>query len=74
MPALEDILLSDGKKVYAGFLETIQPEEDLVFYDCLSRGFLEDITHWMPLPKPPLSEGSQVASSKQDDNPLNRFA
>ena len=68
IPIFKDILFTDGEKVYAGFLETCQPEEDLIFFDCCNRNWPENITHWMLFPKPPLVEECQVVSLKQDDN------
>lgn len=71
VPAFEDVLVSDGKKVVSAWLETIQPEEDLVFIDCYTRETLEEITHWMPYPKPPHEEECPAAFSKRGDNLLN---
>ncbi len=68
VPIFKTILFSDGKEVFCGFLETIDPEEDLSFFDYNERDWPVEITHWMPLPKPPREEASQVASSKQDDS------
>lgn len=52
----EDILFTDGKEIYKGWLETYEPEEELCFYN-EKAGFCdhwpENITHWMSLPKPP---------------------
>jgi hypothetical protein len=55
-----DILFTDGKKIYKGWLETYEPGEDLYFftYEKESRNsyfhiFMEGITHWMELPKLP---------------------
>jgi hypothetical protein len=55
-----DILFTDGKEIYKGWLETYEECEDLSF--CSMRASLlhdawpENITHWMPLPKLPKSE------------------
>lgn len=54
----DDILFSDGQKIYMGWLETCEPEEDLSFYSIArhsrwSDSSPENITHWMPLPKLP---------------------
>lgn len=51
----ENILFTDGKEVYAGWLETYEPLEDLVFYNTLSSHdhWPENITHWMLFPFPP---------------------
>ncbi len=68
VPIFRDILFTDGVNVYAGFLETTRPEEDLMFFDCFNRNWPEHITHWMLFPKPPLSEASPTAFSKRDDN------
>jgi hypothetical protein len=40
-PFLVGILFTDGRGVYAGWLETVQPEEDLLFFDAVERKF-----HW----------------------------
>lgn len=52
-----DILFSDGKKVYAGWLENYEPCEELCFVDRIGANrfdtFPEDIEWWMYLPKPP---------------------
>jgi hypothetical protein len=54
----KDILYTDGKKIYKGWLETYNFGEELGFYNVEGSGinethFPEDITHWMYLPKPP---------------------
>jgi len=50
-----DILFTDGKKVYYGWLETYFPLEELSFASasCRPISFPEGVTHWMPMPKPP---------------------
>jgi len=55
--ACEDILFTDGEKVYKGWLETWEIEEELMFYNVQGSNndqpyWPENITHWMPLPKP----------------------
>jgi hypothetical protein len=53
----EDILFTDGKKVYKGWLEAYELGEDALFYNDafgrLAENWPEHITHWMPLPNPP---------------------
>ena len=53
----EDILFTEGKDIYRGYWTTFlgkafhqTPPEDQYFGDDFS---LEQITHWMPLPKLP---------------------
>lgn len=59
----EDVLLTDGKTIFLGWLETVFEEEDPLWC-AKTSSFREeqwprDITHWMKLPKPPkLAEGS----------------
>lgn len=52
----DDILFTDGKKVWVGWLTTYDPLEDLVFYSTLDtrNQYPDDVTHWMPLPNPPV--------------------
>lgn len=56
-PCCDDILFTDGKKVYKGWLETYEPLEDPLFYHDTSRrcqeNWPQEITHWMPLPTLP---------------------
>ncbi len=52
----DDILFTDGKKIYKGWLETHEFGEDLVFFNDtyrLAAIWPENITHWMELPKLP---------------------
>jgi hypothetical protein len=53
----DDVLFTDGKQVYRGWLETHEPLEDPLFYNqsCEVRAehWPENVTHWMPLPEPP---------------------
>lgn len=54
----EDILFTDGEKVYKGWLETHEFGENAVFYndthDVLNvEHWPEEVTHWMPLPDVP---------------------
>lgn len=52
---LTDILFTDGKKVYAGWLETLIPEEGPVFY-CpfdMKGAWPEGIFAWAYFPNPP---------------------
>lgn len=53
----DDILFTDGKKVYKGWLETYEPGEDLSFYNDTSQlredRWPENVSHWMYLPKLP---------------------
>lgn len=57
----DSILFSDGSNVYAGWLETYEPLEEISFHAILevtsmrhSRDMSpEGITHWAPIPKPP---------------------
>lgn len=58
-PAI-DILFTDGKKIYQGWLEGHNFGDDLVFYnDCCNSALCdhwpENITHWVyyELPEPP---------------------
>lgn len=52
----QDILFTNGKDVFKGWLETYDPLEDLSFYSDragLFEHWPEDITYWMPLPELP---------------------
>jgi hypothetical protein len=53
----DDILFTDGKQVFKGWLETHEFGEDLVFCNdsCQLQSDLwpENITHWRPLPELP---------------------
>ncbi len=55
-----DILFTDGKEIYKGWLETYEDSEELCF--CATReSFIHDlwpenITHWMPMPELPKTE------------------
>lgn len=54
-----DILFTDGKEIYKGWLETYELEEDPLFYSNksgFSEHWPENITHWMKLPKLPSKE------------------
>jgi hypothetical protein len=53
--AAVNILFTDGKNVYKGWLETHEFGEDLVFYNEASETdcWPENITHWCPLPELP---------------------
>lgn len=48
----EEIIFSDGKESYFGWLETYAEFEELSFYDCISRNWPEGIIEWMYKPKP----------------------
>lgn len=54
-----DILFTDGKKVWAGWLETWEESEDLVFYTPFMEPgtrygqTIENVTHWADWPLPP---------------------
>jgi hypothetical protein len=52
-----DILFTDGKKIYKGWLETYEPLEEPLFYNDTSRRseehWPEGISHWMALPPLP---------------------
>ena len=50
----EDILFTDGKEVYKGWLESHEFGTDPIFYNVGSgESWPEDVTHWMPMPKLP---------------------
>lgn len=49
----DEILFTDGKKIYFGWLETYEFGEELSFYNAYESEWPENITHWMELPKPP---------------------
>ncbi len=53
----DEILFTDGKEVYKGWMEGNQFGEDLVFYNDTSQmrkdHWPEDVTHWMHLPRLP---------------------
>ena len=56
----KDILFTDGKEIYKGWLETHTFGEDLLFCNdqsgIFSENWPENVTHWMPLPKPPAKQ------------------
>jgi hypothetical protein len=58
----DDILFTDGKNIYKGWLEANEPLEERLFYNDTSirraENWPENVTHWMPIPKPPTSEKS----------------
>lgn len=58
----DDILFTDGKKIYKGWLETYEPLEEPSFYNDASgrraEHWPEEVTHWMALPRLPKSEES----------------
>jgi hypothetical protein len=48
---MKDVLFSAGTYVFSGWNESVQPEEDPSY--CSREDFDSDeITHWMPYPKP----------------------
>ena len=49
----EDVLFSDGKHVYYGWLETHEFGEELVFYDVVNKEWPEHVFCWASIPKPP---------------------
>jgi len=49
----DNILFTDGNEVYAGWLESWEPLEDLIFYDPIDKEWPENITHWGLFPSPP---------------------
>ena len=53
----EDILFTDGRNIYKGWLETYEPLEEPLFYNTDDRRnadrWPENITHWKELPKLP---------------------
>jgi hypothetical protein len=62
-PICSDVLFSDGNIVYIGWREN-QDCENLTFVDAravcktiISTAWPENITHWMPFPKPPGESG-----------------
>jgi hypothetical protein len=48
-----DVLFSNGEVVRAGFLETHEPEEELIFYDPSNRDYFDDIIYWAHFPDAP---------------------
>ncbi len=56
----DDILFTDGKKIYKGWLETYEAGEDLSFYNDASgiraNHWPEGVTHWIALLKLPKLE------------------
>lgn len=52
-PPMETVILTDGKKVFCGWNESTQPEEDAAY--CMWEDWLDvgDVTHWMKLPELP---------------------
>lgn len=60
-PVCDDILFTDGDRIYIGWLESYDPLEDLVFTCAVHNHHRETcwpdgITHWMRLPKLPKEE------------------
>lgn len=49
-PFLRQILFTDGKELFVGWLETVQPEEDLQFYDAVNETWPDDVIYWCELP------------------------
>jgi len=59
--AAQEILFTDGKTIYKGWLETTEPLEDLMFYNesWNARGddsWPANISHWKKLPSLPKKE------------------
>lgn len=52
-PLCEDILFTEGMRVYKGWQEVCGPLEELAFIDSENYQDRENITHWMYLPKLP---------------------
>jgi hypothetical protein len=56
-PAMRDVLLYAEGKIYVGWNESTEPEEDPVYCidlrDSRSAMVLEGVTHWMILPEKP---------------------
>ena len=50
-----DVLFTNGDEVCVGWIEAYEEKEDPVFWDPIYRESYDDVTHWMPLPKPPES-------------------
>lgn len=48
-----DILFTNGKYVYKGWLESYHPGEDLIFVNDANLRTEDNVTHWMILPEPP---------------------
>ena len=46
----QEVIFTDGDKIFAGWLECSEPLEDDLWYDALSQEWPECITHWMPMP------------------------
>lgn len=56
-PAMQDVLLYADGEILLGWNESVQPEEDpsycVALRDSRSCMSLENVTHWMQLPKKP---------------------
>ena len=70
IPVCENILFTDGRRVFSGWLETYEPNEDPLFFVTIGDfgSWPEGITHWMPLPKPPTSEECLTDAYLLDDS------
>jgi hypothetical protein len=58
-PAMQTVILCYQGKSIVGWNESVQPEEDPAYCSWEPSFRLlenEDVTHWMPLPKPPKKE------------------
>jgi hypothetical protein len=50
---MKDVLLLSDGKIYMGWDECVQPEENPSYCSFDPKFDAELVTHWMPLPKPP---------------------
>ena len=59
-PSMQTVLLCVEGKVIIGRNESVQPEKDPYYcsWDCWPDPCIqvENVTHWMPLPKPPMED------------------
>jgi hypothetical protein len=44
----DNVLFTDGDQIFCGWMETLDKEEDAVFYDAITRETPENVTHWYP--------------------------
>lgn len=61
-----EIIFTDGKKVYFGWLETYEPLEELNFLDACDRYVtIEGVSHWMKKPSVPKFPGIEISRERK---------
>lgn len=63
----QDIIFTDGKEIYFGWLETYEELEELYFVDAYGRyATIEDVTHWMEKPSLPKFPGIEISRERKE--------